>query len=381
MLVAATALVLALPAVTTAVANSGYGASYDWPSVQSAGTAVGELLLFNYDSPLPQVWLFALLVAGLVGLRQLSRMAWWLSGSCLFVVLLVLAASYEGPWVALLTGPWWNDRFRFVGLAMLGIAVLCSHGVLVIADRSSTLVRRIATFRAGWGRASFGSQAPRAHPLSEWLAPAVFLAVFSIVTQGFYADYNRSRMQLQYALGTGGSVTASELAAFDVIADLAEPGQTVMNDPSDGSAWMWALEGVRPMFGQAVLTPIRPPLERDQQIVLDDFNCIDSSRAVREVVAKYNVRHVIVGTGFIIPSMERASGLTSLSKSQSLNLAYDEGGVRIYEVALKPPVPRSADEACGADREASRDEGTDDRLRDEQDRNGTQNDQSQDGPA
>jgi hypothetical protein len=73
-----------------------------------------------------------------------------------------------------------------------------------------------------------------------------------------------------------------------------------MNNPSDETGGMWALKGVRPMFGRALLTPIRPPLERDQQIVLDSFHCIDSSRAVRDVVAEYDVRHVIIGTGFII---------------------------------------------------------------------------------
>jgi hypothetical protein len=297
--------------------------------------------------------LFVLLVAGLVGLRQLGRLAWMLTVTALFVVLLVMAASYEGPWVALLTGAWWNDRFRFEGLSMLGIAVVCSHGVLVIADRSAVLARRWAARGAALrARRSDAAAAPRAprrsgdRPLRGWLAAAVVLAVFALVTRGFYADYNRSRMQLQYALGTGGSVTAAELTAFDALSRLVEPGETVMNDPSDGTAWVWALKGVRPMFGQAVLTPIRPPLERDQQIALDDFHCIDSSQAVRDVVEKYDVRHVILGTGFIIPTMERAEGLRSLSESRSLHLVYDEDDVQIYEVDLRPLVPVGEDAAC-----------------------------------
>ena len=346
------AVLLALPAVTTAVANSGYGASYDWPAVQTAGTAVGELLLFNYDAPLPQLWLFLLLIAGLVGLRQLAQLAWWVSVTLVFTVLLVLAAAYEGPVVALLTGPWWNDRFRFAGLATIGIAVLCAHGLVVIAERAVELVRRLANnvSTAGAppsGPASGSAASARYFDRRQWLALAVVLSLFAALTQGLYADYNRSRLQLQFALGSGGSVTPGELRAFEAMADLSDPGEVVMNDPSDGTAWMWALKGVRPMFGQAVLTPIRPPLEQDQQIVLDRFNCIDSSRAVREVIAEYEVRHVILGDGFIIPTMTRAPGLTSLSKAESLDLVYDEDGVRIYRVDLQPLVPRSADQACG----------------------------------
>ena len=76
------------------------------------------------------------------------------------------------------------------------------------------------------------------------------------------------------------------------------------------------------MLGRAVLTPIRPPLERDQQIVQDSFHCIDSSQAVRDMVAEYevaeyDVRQVIIGTGFIIPSMKRTPGLTALLQSRS----------------------------------------------------------------
>lgn len=343
-LIAVAAVVLALPAVMAAVTNSGYAVAYDWPAVQTVGSAVGDLLLFNYAAPLPQLWLSALLVAGLVGLRRLVRVAWWLAGTTFFMFLLVLAASYEGPWVAVLTGPWWNDRFRFVGLSMLGIAVVGTHGVLVVADGSAALARR------------FTARLAPADPRG-WLAVGLVLAVFAVVTQGLYVDYNRSRMRLQYAMGSGGSVTAAELAAFDALAGMVAPGETVMNDPNDGTGWVWALRGVRPMFGQAVLTPIRPPLEPDQQLLLDRFNCLDSSQAVRDVLAEYDVRRVIIGTGFIIPTMERAPGLTGLWNSRSLKLAYDEGGVRIYRIDLQPLVAPEADGACSDGRRSATEAG------------------------
>jgi multidrug transporter EmrE-like cation transporter len=341
LVVALVAVVLALPAVVTAVANSGYGVTYDWQAVQTAGTAVGDLLLFNYDAPLPQLWLFGLLVAGVVGLRRLRAVGWWVAVGAFFVVLLVMAASYEGPLVALLTGPWWNDRFRFEGLSMLGIAVVCTHGVVVLADAVLAGVRRLS--RAREARPPAGDRS-----LRGWLAVGAVVAVFALLSQGLYADYNRSRMAQQYAMGTGGSVTPPELAAFDALAGMVEPGETVMNDPSDGSARMWALKGIRPMFGQAVLSPIRAPLEDDQQVVLDRFRCLDSNQAVRDVVDEYDVRHVIIGTGWIIPSMHRAEGLEALEQSKSLRLVYDAGDVRIYEVDLQPLVPRADDQACTA---------------------------------
>jgi hypothetical protein len=332
-------VVLALPAVITAVSNSGLGAAYDWPAVQRAGDALGELVLFNYDAPLPQVWLFVLLVFGLVGLRRFGRMGWWLAGGAIFTVLLVLAAAYDGPWVALLTGAWWNDRFRFAALAALVLGVLCAHGVVVAAG--------LLTTGARWTAARLRRPVPaRRSALVAWAAVLAVLALFGVLSGGFYADYNRSRMQLQYAMGTGGSVTPPELDGMAHLATLVGPGQTVMNDPNDGSAWMWALHGVRPMYGQAVLTPIKPALMPDQQTALTRFDCVDSSADVRRIIAKYDIDYVYVGQDFIIPTQSRARGLQFLAESRSLHLVYDNGGAQIYRVDLQPLVPLQQDAAC-----------------------------------
>jgi hypothetical protein len=336
--IAVTAVLLSLPAVATALASSGYGVDYDWPASQTPGAAVGDLLMFNYDARYPQWVLAALLVVGLVAVRRLAIAAWWLAGSAVFTVLMVLAAAYEGPAVALLTGPWWNDRFRFSALAVLGLAVVCTHGLVVSAGALTTAVRR--------SRVS-----PRiARPA---VALVVCLTLFGVFTAGFYARHNHDRMQLKYALGSGGSVTAGELEAMEVLAGLVGPGQTVMNDPGDGSAWMWALHGIRPMFGQAIVDVTRPPLEAPQRTVLFGFNCIDSDPEVRQVVEQYEIRYVYVGEGFILPHMVRAEGMANLADSRSLRPVYENGETTIYEIELSDLVPPSEDAAC------SRADGTD----------------------
>jgi hypothetical protein len=336
--IAVTAVLLSLPAVATALASSGYGVDYDWPASQTPGAAVGDLLMFNYDTRYPQWVLAALLVVGLVAVRRLAIAAWWLAGSAVFTVLMVLAAAYEGPAVALLTGPWWNDRFRFSALAVLGLAVVCTHGLVVSAGALTTAVRR--------SRVS-----PRiARPA---VALVVCLTLFGVFTAGFYARHIHDRMQLKYALGSGGSVTAGELEAMEVLAGLVGPGQTVMNDPGDGSAWMWALHGIRPMFGQAIVDVTRPPLEAPQRTVLFGFNCIDSDPEVRQVVEQYEIRYVYVGEGFILPHMVRAEGMANLADSRSLRPVYENGETTIYEIELSDLVPPSEDAAC------SRADGTD----------------------
>jgi hypothetical protein len=51
------AAVLAVPLIGQAVVDTSSGTVVDWPTVQSAGEAVGELLPYNYDNDYPQLWL------------------------------------------------------------------------------------------------------------------------------------------------------------------------------------------------------------------------------------------------------------------------------------------------------------------------------------
>jgi hypothetical protein len=343
-------VVLALPAVITAVTNSDSGAAYDWPAVQNPGQAVGELLLFEYDSPQPQIWLFVSFVIGLVTVRGLRRLAWWPAAAAVFAVLMVMSAAYEGGVVAVLTGPWWNDRYRFAAVAMLGMVVIATHGVVVVAGwMGSAYERIIAAVRArreGVTTEGAPADAGRRTVLVRGGALLAALALFGVLSDGFYSENNHDRMQLQFKLGTGGSVLPGELEAMEEIARLAGPGEVVMNDPSDGSAWMWALHGVRPMFGQAVLTPPSPALEPDQDAVFRRFNCLDSSSEIRRIVDEYDIRYVYVGEGFVIPSMERAQGLRDLANVESLELVFDNGGSQIYRIDEQPLIDEDDDDAC-----------------------------------
>lgn len=324
-------VVLSLGAVTAALVNSGYGATYDWPAVQTPGSAVGELLLFNYDAEWPQVWLTVAVVVGLAAVRRVRELRWYFLATAVFAVLFVMAASYEGRWVALLTGPWWNDRYRFVALASLGLVVLAGHGLVVTADLLTRGLRRVLD---------------RRERLAAVAGVVAVLLAFGVVTNGFYADHTQQRMQKQFGLAAGGSVTPAEFEGMQHLATLVRPGEVVVNDPDDGSGWMWALDGVRPMFGQAVLFPVRPPLEPDQATVFTRFNCIDSDPAVRGIVDRYHVRYVFTGNDFIIPGMTRIPGLQELWASDSLHLVWSNSGSRIYEVQATPLVDPSRDLAC-----------------------------------
>lgn len=79
----------------------------------------------------------------------------------------------------------------------------------------------------------------------------------ALLTNGLYVG--RNEVRLAQAFTDGPAVSTDERIAFDRLAQLVEPRRLVMNDPYDGSAMMWALDNVQPVFASPLITPQELP--------------------------------------------------------------------------------------------------------------------------
>jgi uncharacterized protein DUF6541 len=332
------AAVLVLPLIGKALVDSGGGTVVDWPVAQSAGEALGELALYNYDTTYPQIWLALPALLGVaVGWRTRS-LRWWYAGTGAFVVLCILAASYEGRLVQLLTGPWWNDRFRFMGVAFLGLSVCCAVGLVFLGDLLGRAVSRAATLR----RPDRPGPSRGVVTVGGLVVVVLLLGLFS---KGFYVDRNEERFRIAYVPTGGGTVNPGDLRAFAELDRLAGD-ELVLNDPNDGSAWMWSLAGVRPVFGAALTVPVTPPLPPSRQVLIDSLNCLDSDEDVRRAVADLGVRYVYSSATTIVGPPTWNVGFLDLSAVESLRPVYDRDGATIYEIDPVPLEDPTADSAC-----------------------------------
>lgn len=297
-------------------------AKIDWPAVESPGQAVGDLLLLNHAAQYPQYWLVVLLGAGALGFSQLRSLRWLLAGTAVFAVLFVAAAAYDRPLTESVTLPWWNDRWRFVAIVTLGLALLAAHGVVTLADGTLNVARRISAIGRGSPRLVYSA------------AVVVVLGVVGVGSSGFYAPYNAERLHQNFSPSS--YVSSTERAAMSYLAGMVQPGDRVMNDPKDGSVWMYALQGIEPIFGHVVNPGAVDALDRDAQILLESFTCIDSDQVVRDLIEKYHITYVFLGGGFVREGFDRAPGLRGLGDADSLHLVYAENGVRIFSVDLAP---------------------------------------------
>lgn len=327
-LIKADALVLGLVGVLAVALGSRYvlgaltartSAVGDWPVVGTPGAVLGQLLTLNHGKDYPQYWLVLLMILGLIGLRKLRELYWVLATGVVFCVLFVMAASYEGTVVGVLTGPWWNDRWRLVAVVGVVMAVLAAHGVVTAAELLIRGIRRIARQR----------QLPR-HSFA--VAVVTVLLSFGALSEGFYVDANAKLMSEAYVPGR--IVSPAEDAAMQVLAEMVQPGERVMNDPLDGSAMMYALYNVKPMFGHVVAPESFSDTGPDQQRLIESFNCVDTDPEIQELVRRYDIGYVFLGNDFVQARFERVNGLRDLMAVDSVTRVYDEDGVSIYTVEL-----------------------------------------------
>jgi uncharacterized protein DUF6541 len=320
--------VLAAPAVLGSLNSVVDAPVYVWPADMAPSHAIGDLIAFSHLSRYPRWYLALPLLVGLTALRRLRPLWWLLAGSAVFAALFVLSASYVHPLIPLLTRPWWNDRWRIVAVATIGAIVLAAHGVVVISDAARRGSVRLAAALPGGldGRSAFGARLRTVLRTSP-LVPLVVVGAMAAGSDGFYVGLNTQRvLDGQYRPGPG--LSPLEREGVRRLAELVPPGTRVMNQDGDGSAWMFAFTGVRPVNGHIETAGSSPT----QELLQQRFNQLDTDPQVRAAVDRLDVRYVFIGRGYVRPWFRRAEGLRRLDRVRSLELVYDNPDARIYRV-------------------------------------------------
>ncbi|HEY0451531.1 DUF6541 family protein [Actinophytocola sp.] len=314
------AVLMAVLAAMQLQAALGSGADVpgvDWPAQHTVGHAIGDILTFQHGSAFPEWWLAAALAVGLAFFARLGDLRWVGIAAAGFGLLFVVAAAYDTPWANELTRPWWNDRWRLIALTAVPLAVIAAHGVAE--------TQRIVS---GWVSAAGSRVAVAGRPAVAGIAAAVVvLAVFAVLSNGFYVGRNELRMENNSG-SRGRAVTAGEVKGYEELAKIVPPGERVLNDRGDGSVWMYALAGVHPVAGHYDATLTGP----DANLLANEFNEYDTNPEVRAAAKRLHVGYVTIGRGFLRPGVTRQPGLTNLQNVRALTLVYESDDIVIYRL-------------------------------------------------
>lgn len=308
-------VLLAIPHILGSL-NSVADGSIGWPAVTTPEGAVGWALLFSHDADSRQLWITVVLGLGALSFASLGALRWTVVPASVFVALFVLVAASDAPLVEAVSRPWWNDRYRLIGIAALPLAVLAGHGIAMVARVVSTAARRIVP--------SLGTR-PLVLPVAA-TAAAVVLGGYLVASHGSYLSRNEIRMQNN--TGDGPALSPTEIQGLEVLGTMVRPNQRVMNDRGDGSVWMYALAGVRPVAGHYAEAGVNP----DARLLAQRFDEYDVDPEVRAAARRLDVGWAVVDQGFLRASAVRQPGMENLDAVRALQVVYRNPDVTIYRL-------------------------------------------------
>jgi len=274
------------------------------------------------DFPIQNI-LVALAGAGFVLL--LFKRIWWPAAVWLLMVVSIIYSSspFGGPAGAIVrkySGLFYSDPRRLSGVVtllltpMAGIA-LFSAALLVVAG-----IKRL-------------SRRPARREV--WIgATAALLVVACLGLAVHYFPRHRFLMGEKYDQVL---VDDKDLQAFTYLASLPGAHDTLIGNANvDGTAWMYAVAELRPMWTHYDY-PVQQGPGENRFVFWAYADAADHDPRVAEAVRALNIKYVLVSSpvvrGFVMPD-----GLVSLDKSTSWAKIYDNGGARIYEWR-GPPQP------------------------------------------
>jgi len=258
--------------------------------------------------------LVAVLAAGvtMVILTVVGARSAWVHplGRSLVVVTLVCLGigvlAYVGA-VPILTSPWYTNGDRVIGQAAALVPSLIGIGLVVVAQR---LRREPVAVRA-----------------AGLVGAALIVAVMAVQAVGAAAT----------GLTGFSVVTAADRDAFVWLAEHAAPGQRVLNDDTDGSAWMYESSAgtVFPLFGGRPGEGFQSHDEyADRLHLLDTVQDIATNAQTRAEAVRWNVKYVMVGER-TVKNGPRFLDAEALATAEGLREVFSSGGAKVYEIVAR----------------------------------------------
>lgn len=304
---------LVVPTIATAVVvlpwalSAGGTALTSTPAHAFASTivrALWRLVSLNVPGTVAQTLGAVLLVVGAV-IAIVSRRGYSLVAACAVFAVLAAGLAAGRPGFVSLTKVWWSDWWRLFAIAVLLAPVLIGRAADAVV-------------------AAFRSQAVQPSRWRRWPAVggAVALALFALGNAGRYvvrdqslvASYWQSEMR----------VTSDDLALFHEMRARLPRGSGVLEDWENGSAWMYAVAGIRPAvpYGSSV-TP-----EWSHVVASADAGRLDppSCRTINDD----NVRYVFVKDGNTIGDPRFAPAVEANHSDFSLLLR--DGSAALFSI-------------------------------------------------
>lgn len=134
----------------------------------------------------------------------------------------------------------------------------------------------------------------------------------------------------------GRMVSQKDRRAFEYLSGLPDAYETtIFVDPDQGGGWMYALDGLHPLFTHYAFPD---PVGDRTWMLWDRLNAAGANPDVDAALRQLNVKYVLMSPPVYWPWQEVPPGLTKLDEAPGLTRIYYNGETRIYRVdGWRPP--------------------------------------------
>lgn len=307
-------MLLYLPALASLGGASAKRAAFAGQPYLSLGKAFGELVTMSHGLPAGQGGALGLLV--IVGLclavRDRVLRGWTVCLAC--VVLLYLATAVVGGPIGRLrplTQPWYYSSWRTSYNVGLSLTVLAGYALARSADLVS------------WASSRWTGNRETA----RLIGPAIVVVAFS--GAGALTLLHRPIDIVRTAYATNSPASGDQLRAFQFLSAQVPKGQPVLNEERDGSTWMYAEHGLRPLMGVYAYEPT--DLTDDRIYLATHIADYATDKRVRALLERWDIGYLLVNeTGFVDePPRVRPSDLAGRPEFTEV---FTSGGSHVYRI-------------------------------------------------
>jgi len=297
--------VVALAPVVLATAGGASERNLDYQPVLDVATTIGQSLLYSFSGfALPMAAIFV--VAGIIQTnRQKNSVVSWAFGAVVLVTALA-AAIPENPLIRLITKPWYGQVLRLnYNIVYFAVPLIVSAIAWLLSIRKTSLLRFV----------SLGT-------------------VATLLLLGLTQVQRADKLLLESWYNGLVPVNHNSVAAFQWMNKNVGKDEYVLTDYDgiDGSTWMYALSGVRPIMYGAITDDSRDRWRAQKIDVLINIGQLTSRPDLISFLQQLRIRYIYFDERTNVISPKHTFSLDQLKQDAALTNVYTRGNAHVFEV-------------------------------------------------